>query len=192
MRGTDSIANATMPCSCSRSIPSGSVSGARKPISTRAGRHGGDLLGGRPRDADDRVGAAVQLAPCPQDRTGGCVVLVEEAGCCACSAFDDDLETGSREPPDRLGYERDPAFAGGGLTRNDDAHGTNVREGISVREGNLTPRDRDRVFHHSDAGKRPESGVSCGARRGSRRRRRAAARLERRAAGRAEPRRGAP
>ena len=87
------------------------------------------------------------------------VVLVEEAGCCAGSAFDDDLETGSREPPDRLGYERDPAFAGGGLTRNDDAHETNVREGISVREGNLTPRDRDRAFHHGDAGKRPESRV---------------------------------
>ena len=38
IRGTASIANATTPWACRRAMPSGSVSGSRKPISTMPGR----------------------------------------------------------------------------------------------------------------------------------------------------------
>ena len=109
----------------SRSIPSGSVSGARKPISTVPGAIAATSSADGPRDPDDGVGAVEQLGRLAQRRTRVGVVLVREAGCRARAALDHDLETGRREAPDRLGHEGDPAFAGGGLTGNGDAH---VRE----------------------------------------------------------------
>ena len=122
-------------------MPSGSVSGERNPIRTVPGCDRRDLVRGRPRHPDDRVGALEQAPRLAQRRARLGVALVGEAGGRSGAALDHDLEPAGDQPADGFGHERHPALAGGSLTGNGDAHPRNLREGIWGRGRNPTYRE---------------------------------------------------
>ena len=120
IRGIDSIANATTPAAASRSIPSGSVSGWRKPISTSPGRS---------RPVSSAVGfCTLTIASAPPedavDEGRSCLRerRVGERGLNARALLDEDVEAGPGQTGDDLRNERHAPLAGRGLFRNADPH----------------------------------------------------------------------
>ena len=112
-------------------MPSGSVSGARKPISTVPGAIADDLVGRRAARPERGVGPVEQGSGLAQRRPRLGVVLVREPGRRAGATLDRRPRTRRRQPGDCLGDEGHSAFAGGGLTWDGDTHSRNLREGIS-------------------------------------------------------------
>ena len=95
-----------------------------------------DLVGGRPADADDRLGSGEQLAARDDSAPAAAYSASEKPAWRARALLDRDREAGAHEPPDRVGDERDPALAGFGLFRDGDPHGDAT---LRKREGNRHP-----------------------------------------------------
>ncbi len=130
VRGIDSIANATTPCSRRRAIPSASVSGSRKPTTTVPFASLGDELSegdATHATASASVGsdvASTSSAPAVE------VLVVRESCGFTGSSLDAKLEAGVAELRDRFGNERHAALVRSRLPRDRDTHAVaNLRRG---------------------------------------------------------------
>ena len=140
VRGIDSIANATTPRAASRSIPSGSLSGARNPISTVPGSSSATSSAvGRPTRTTAPAPAsssARETTSAPAAAYSSSVKPRGEAGV----ALDRERESRRGELADSVGDERDPALAGAGLFRDCDPHeDRTLRRSADGEEGNRRP-----------------------------------------------------
>ena len=107
MRGIDSIAKAVTPREASCSIPSLSVSGCRKPISTWPSLQPGDLVGARLADLAT-ISASQGL---PRVAPASCERIVGE-GCSDTGAgLDHDVDSGRDQLGHDVGHERDSPLA---------------------------------------------------------------------------------
>ena len=107
MRGIDSIAKAVTPREASCSIPSLSVSGCRKPISTWPSLQPGDLVGARLADLRDDLG----FPGAPERRARFLERIVGEGCSDAGPGLDDDVDPGRDQLGHDVGHERDSPLA---------------------------------------------------------------------------------
>ena len=116
----------------------------QQPDDGLAGAQPPDLRLGRLRDAQDRVGVAVQVVGRDDRRAGLLVGGVGDGRAGAGAALDEDLEPGRLQLAERFGYQGDAPFSGRGLLGDTDLHGhhLDLDDGhvLGTREGYPLPR----------------------------------------------------
>ena len=123
---------AVTPRSASDLAVFGSMSGRQQAEERLALAELADLLVRRLGDAQDRVGAAVQVVGRDDRGAGRFVLRIGERRTGSGAALDEDVEPGRLELAERLGYQGDAPFSGRGLLGDTDLHGHHLGLGSGI------------------------------------------------------------